>query len=108
MHLVHYATKMSRKAKMKKLLILPILLFACTPKQEPVQTIINYTDNSQTIQVAGDGNQLAATTDIETAQTAKPEQTTENVKEDNMWIVWVLVLVAIVGAIYWYQKKRIL
>ena len=96
---------------MIKKILIAFVLFGCTPSQEPVQTVINYTDNSQTIQVAGDGNQLAATTDVQTAQTSTPQQTTENTTEDNMWIFWLVLLGVAIGGgylLYCYQKKRIL
>lgn len=103
--------KFVRKGMRKTVAVLLLIgLFGCAPRQEPVQTVINYTDNSQTIQVAGDGNQLAATTDIQAEQTTTPQQTTENTTEDNMWIFWLVVLgVAICGGylLYRYYKKRI-
>lgn len=87
------------------------LLIGCTPSQEPVQTVINYTDNSQTIQVVGDSNQLSATTDVQAQQTSTPQQTTENTTKDSMWIFWLIVVCALVGGgylYYWYRKKRII
>lgn len=104
--------KFVRKGMRRTFTVLLLVgLFGCTPSQEPVQTVINYTDNSQTIQVAGDGNQLAATTDIQAEQTTTPQQTTENTTEDNMWIFWLVLLGVAIGGgylLYWYQKKRIL
>lgn len=104
--------KFVRKGMRRTFVVLLLVgLFGCTPSQEPVQTVINYTDNSQTIQVAGDGNQLAATTDIQAEQTTTPQQTTENTTEDNMWIFWLVLLGVAIGGgylLYWYQKKRIL
>ena len=104
--------KFVRKGMRKTVAVLLLIgLFGCAPKQEPVQTVINYTDNSQTIQVAGDGNQLAATTDIQAEQTTTPQQTTENTTEDSMWIFWGVLLFAAIGGgvlLYWYQKKRFL
>lgn len=96
---------------MRIIIVLCLLLSGCLMGQKPVQTVINYTDNSQTIQVAGDGNQLAATTDVQTAQTTTPQQTTENTTEDNMWIFWLVLLGVAIGGgylLYWYQKKRVL
>ena len=94
---------------MIKKILIAFVLFGCTPSQEPVQTVINYTDNSQTIQVAGDGNQLAATTDVQAEQTTTPTQTTEETTEDGMWKLWLVVFAVLCGvALYWYQKKRIL
>jgi len=87
------------------------LLNACTPSQEPVQTVINYTDNSQTIQVVGDSNQVGATTDVQTSQTSTPHQTTENTTEDNMWIFWLVLLGVAIGGgylYYWYRKKKVI
>lgn len=104
--------KYVRKGMRKTVAVLLLVgLFACEPTQKPSQTVINYTDNSQTIQVAGDGNQLAATTDIQAEQTTTPQQTTENTTEDNMWIFWLVLLGVAIGGgylLYWYQKKRIL
>lgn len=103
--------KFVRKGMRKTVAVLLLIgLFGCAPKQEPVQTVINYTDNSQTIQVAGDGNQLAATTDIQAEQTTTPQQTTENTTEDNMWIFWLVALGVAIGGgylLYWYYKKRV-
>lgn len=97
---------------MIKKILIAFVLFGCTPSQEPVQTVINYTDNSQTIQVAGDGNQLAATSDIQAAeQTATPTQTTENTTKNDMWKFWVVLLFVAIGGgvlLYWYQKKKVL
>lgn len=101
--------KFSKWILIGTIVLLLVCLFGCAPSQEPVQTVINYTDNSQTIQVAGDGNQLSATTDIQAEQTTTPQQTTENTTEDNMWKFWLVVFAVLCGvALYWYQKKRIL
>ena len=104
--------KFVRKGMRRTFAVLLLVgLFGCTPSQEPVQTVINYTDNSQTIQVVGEGNQLAATTDVQTAQTTTPQQTTENTTEDNMWIFLLVLLGVAIGGgylLYRYQKKRIL
>ena len=102
--------KFVRKGMRKTVAVLLLVgLFGCVPSQEPVQTVINYTDNSQTIQVAGDGNQLSATTDIQAEQTTTPQQTTEDTTEDGMWKFWLVVLGVLCGVVlYWYQKKRIL
>ena len=90
--------------------VISIILVSCTPTQEPVQTIINYTDNSQVVQVVGDNNQLDATSDIQAAeQTATPTQTTEETTEDGMWKFWLVVFAVLCGVVlYWYQKKRML
>lgn len=89
--------------------ILLIKLMACAPTQEPVQTIINYTDNSQVVQVVGDNNQMDATSDIQAQQTSTPTQTTEETTEDEMWKFWLVVFVIACGVgLYWYKKKRIL
>jgi len=104
--------KYVRKGMRRTVAILLLVgLFGCTPAQEPVQTIINYTDNSQTIQVAGDGNQLSATSDIQAQQTSTPTQTTENTTQNDMWKFWVVFLFVAIGGgalLYWYQKKRVL
>ena len=102
--------KFVRKGMRKTVAVLLLVgLFGCAPKQEPVQTIINYTDNSQTVQVAGDGNQLAAKTDVQAEQTSTPQQTTEDTTEDGMWKFWLVVLVVLCGFVfYWYKNKRIL
>lgn len=95
---------------MKKFIILLILLFlqACGSKQEPAQTVINYTDNSQLVQVVGDNNNMAATTDVQASQTATPQQTTENKEEDNTLIFLIIAGIILGVGIYWYQKKRLL
>ena len=49
------------------LLISTVLLNGCGSRQEPAQTVINFTDNSQLVQVVGDNNNMAATTDVQTA-----------------------------------------
>ena len=93
---------------MKKYALI-LFLAACTPTQEPAQTVINYTDNSQTVQVVGDGNNMAATTDVQTAQTSTPQQTTENTTEDNMYIFWLVVLgLGFAVGLYFYLKKKVL
>lgn len=93
---------------MKKYALI-LLLAACTPAQEPAQTVINYTDNSQTVQVVGDGNNMAATTDVQTAQTSTPQQTTENTTEDNMYIFWLVVLgLGLAVGLYFYLRKKVL
>ena len=105
--------KFVRKGMRRTFAVLLLVgLFGCIPSQEPVQTVINYTDNSQTIQVAGDGNQLSATSDIQAAeQTATPTQTTENTTKNDMWKFWVVLLFVAIGGgvlLYWYQKKKVL
>ena len=94
-----------------KYLFIIMFLFACSPKQEPAQTVINYTDNSQIVQVVGDNNQMDATSDVQAAeQSATPTQTTENTTKDNtiFWVMFILISVGIAVGIYWYQKKRVL
>lgn len=94
-----------------KYLIFLAFLVACTPKQEPAQTVVNYTDNSQIIQLVGDNNQMAATSDVQAAeQSATPAQTTENTtkSDTSFWITFILIAVAIAVGVYWYQRKRVL
>lgn len=62
------------------------VLAGCGTKQTPVQQTINYTDNRQITQVAGDGNQLAATSDVQADQSAVPEQTTETKSGGGFWL----------------------
>lgn len=89
-------------------LIILVFLFACSPKQEPSQTVINYTDNSQIVQVVGDNNQMAATSDVQAAeQSATPTQTTENTTKDNTLIFLIIAGIILGVGIYLYQKKRI-
>ena len=105
---IKYVRKGMRKTMAALLLV---GLFACEPTQKPVQTVINYTDNSQTIQVAGEGNQLSTTSDIQAQQTSTPTQTTENTTKSDAWLFWlifILISAGIVVGVYWYQKKRIL
>ena len=93
---------------MKYLFIL-LFLFACSPNQEPAQTVINYTDNSQIVQVVGDNNQMDATSDVQAAeQSATPTQTTENTTKDNTLIFLIIAGIILGIGIYWYQKKRVL
>lgn len=93
---------------MKYLLVL-MFLFACSPNQEPAQTVINYTDNSQIVQVVGDNNQMDATSDVQAAeQSATPTQTTENTTKDNTLIFLIIAGIILGVGIYWYQKKRVL
>lgn len=84
------------------------LLYGCGSKQEPAQTVINFTDNSQLVQVVGDNNNMAATTDVQASQTATPQQTTENKEEDNTLIFLIIAGIILGVGIYWYQKKRLL
>ena len=103
--------KQFRKIRFALLLILTLLLNGCSPKQEPAQTVINYTDNSQVVQVVGDNNQMAATSDVQAGQqSATPTQTTENTTKDNamFWVMFMFVAIGIAVYIYQYQKKRIL
>lgn len=83
-------------------------LHGCGSQQEPAQTVINFTDNSQLVQVVGDNNNMAATTDVQASQTATPEQTTENTTEDNTLIFLIIAGIILGIGIYWYQKKRLL
>jgi len=95
----------------KVIIFILFVLFGCVPIQKPTQSIINYTDNSQTIQVVGDSNQMSATTDVQAQQTSTPKQTTENTTKDSMWIFWLIIVCALVGGgylYYWYRKKRII
>ena len=93
---------------MRIVIVLCLLLSGCLMGQKPAQTVINYTDNSQTVQVIGDNNNMTTTTDVQTAQTSTPQQVTENTTKDNMWIFWLVLLgVIIVGCIYIYKKKRL-
>lgn len=90
------------------LLISTVLLNGCGSKQEPAQTVINYTDNSQVVQVVGDNNNMAATTDVQASQAATPQQTTEDTTEDNTLIFLIIAGIILGVGIYWYQKKRII
>ena len=91
-----------------KYLLIFLLLAGCGSKQEPAQTVINYTDNSQLVQVVGDNNNMAATTDVQASQTATPQQTTENTTQDNTLIFLIIAGIILGVGIYWYQKKRLL
>jgi len=94
---------------MKKIfLTVLVFLCGCVPSQKPSQTIINYTDNSQTIQVAGDGNQVSPTSEIMAQQNATPTQTTEETTKDDMWILLLIILLVSGCILYFYQKKRLL
>ena len=93
------------------IILILLCLFGCSPKQEPNQTVINYTDNSQIVQVVGDNNQMAATSDVQAGQqSATPTQTTENTSKSDaiFWVMFVLISACIAVGVYWYQKKRIL
>lgn len=90
------------------LLISTVLLNGCGSKQEPAQTVINFTDNSQLVQVVGDNNNMAATTDVQASQTSTPQQTTEDTTEDNTLIFLIIAGIILGVGIYWYQKKRII
>ena len=90
------------------LLILTVLLNGCGSQQEPAQTVINFTDNSQLVQVVGDNNNMAATTDVQASQTSTPQQTTENTTEDNTLIFLIIVGIILGIGIYWYQKKKVI
>lgn len=87
------------------LFVLFLVVCACAPRQEPVQTVVNYTDNSQTIQVLGDNNELKPKTDITAQQTTKPQQTAENTTKNGMWIYWTIISVALVVGIYVFRKR---
>ena len=90
------------------LLISTILLNGCGTRQEPAQTVINFTDNSQLVQVVGDNNNMDATTDVQTAQTATPQQTTENTEKDNTLLILLILGIILGVGIYWYQKKKLI
>lgn len=90
------------------LLISTVLLNGCGSRQEPAQTVINFTDNSQLVQVVGDNNNMAATTDVQASQTSTPQQTTEDTTEDNTLIFLIIAGIILGVGIYWYQKKRII
>ena len=87
------------------LFVLFFVVCACAPRQEPVQTVVNYTDNSQIIQVLGDNNELKPKTDIQAQQTTKPQQTAENTTKNGMWIYWTIISVALVIGIYIFRKR---
>ena len=104
-------SRLSRYVLWLTIILLLLCFFGCSPKQEPSQTVINYTDNSQIVQVVGDNNQMAATSDVQAgSQSATPTQTTENTTKDNaiFWVMFVLISACIAVGVYWYQKKRIL
>lgn len=91
------------------IILLLLCFLGCSPKQEPNQTVINYTDNSQIVQVVGDNNQMAATSDVQAgSQSATPTQTTENTTKDNTLMFLIIAGIILGVGIYWYQKKRIL
>ncbi len=103
--------KISKCVLIGTILLLILCLFGCSPRQEPTQTVINYTDNSQIVQVVGDNNQMATTSDVQAAeQSATPMQTTENTsKSDTLfWVTMIIISLCIAFGIYWYQKKRVL
>lgn len=104
-------SKLSRCVLWLIIILFLLCFFGCSPRQEPSQTVINYTDNSQIVQVVGDNNQMAATSDVQAAeQSATPTQTTENTSKSDawFWITFILITIAIAVGIYWYQRKRIL
>lgn len=91
------------------IILLLLCFFGCSPRQEPSQTVINYTDNSQIVQVVGDNNQMAATSDVQAgSQSATPTQTTENTTKDNTLIFLIIAGIILGVGVYWYQRKRIL
>ena len=102
-------SSLSRCVLWLTIILLLLCFFGCSPKQEPVQTVINYTDNSQIVQMVGDNNQMTATSDVQAgSQSATPTQTTENTTKDNTLIFLIIAGIILGIGIYWYQKKRIL
>lgn len=104
-------SSLSRCVLWLTIILLLLCFFGCSPKQEPSQTVINYTDNSQIVQVVGDNNQMAATSDVQAgSQSATPTQTTENTTKDNamFWVLFMFVAIGIAIYVYQYQKKRVL
>lgn len=101
--------KISKCVLMCTILLLILCLFGCSPKQEPTQTVINYTDNSQIVQVVGDNNQMTAASDVQAgSQSATPTQTTENTTKDNTLIFLIIAGIILAIGVYWYQRKRVL
>ena len=102
-------SRLSRCVLWLTIIFILLCLFGCSPKQEPSQTVINYTDNSQVVQVVGDNNQMAATSDVQAGQqSATPTQTTENTTKDNTLMFLIIAGIILGIGIYWYQRKRIL
>lgn len=100
-----------KKVKGAACLVLFLGFMAGCTRQVPVQTTINYTDNSQMTQVAGDGNHLAATSDITSQQSAAPEQKTEAKSGGLFWLFMLgmlsgIILSAAGVAAYFYVKKK--
>lgn len=103
--------KISKYVLIGTILLVILCLCCCSPRQEPAQTVINYTDNSQIVQVVGDNNQMVATSDVQAgSQSATPTQTTENTSKSDtfFWVTMIIISLCIAFGIYWYQKKRIL
>lgn len=86
-----------------RIFLVLLLLGGCVSAQKPNQTVINYTDNSQIIQVVGDSNNMSAVSDTKSEQTASADQKNEQTTKNGMWIFWLVVLgVVSLGCVFLY------
>lgn len=78
-----------------------LLLCACTPKNQSSAPVYNVTNNTQII--VGDNNTASTDTGIEAEATA--DATSKNTTS-NMWILWLILIIAGVTGVYVIGKKK--
>ena len=90
----------TRDRKLPVIVIL-LLLCACTPRNQSNTPVYNVTNNTQI--VVGDNNSTHTDTGIESDTTA--DATSKNTTS-NMWILWLILIVAGVTGVYVIGKKK--
>ena len=78
-----------------------LLLCACTPRNQSSAPVYNVTNNTQI--VVGDNNSTHTDTGIESDTTA---DATSKDTTSNMWILWLILIVAGITGVYVIGKKK--
>lgn len=82
-------------------IVILLLLCACTPRNQSSAPVYNVTNNTQI--VVGDNNSTHTDTGIEAEASA---DATSKDTTSNMWILWLILIIAGVTGVYVIGKKK--